>query len=240
MDIHKPKPWHGVREFAKEYAVIVVGVLTALAAEQAVVWLHDRQVASEARATINAEVAADITRVRQRGFTEACVTARLDALDQILDAAKPDGRIQTPSWIGRPPRYGVESTRWDATSQSGRISLLSPDWQASFGFLYTMLRYYYGLNNDEQAVWSRLDAITGADRLTPEMKLSLKADIAQARFYDGSMRQVEGIIMDRAARQGLRPTNRHDEGHSICWPIDTPRAEGLARDRAALAGPARR
>ncbi|MDB5442210.1 MAG: hypothetical protein JWP73_586, partial [Phenylobacterium sp.] len=33
MDIHKPKPWHGLREFLKEYAIIVVGVLTALAAE---------------------------------------------------------------------------------------------------------------------------------------------------------------------------------------------------------------
>ena len=27
MDIHKPKPWHGVREFLKEYVIIVVGVL---------------------------------------------------------------------------------------------------------------------------------------------------------------------------------------------------------------------
>jgi hypothetical protein len=36
MDIHKPKPWHGLREFLKEYAIIVVGVLTALAGEQAV------------------------------------------------------------------------------------------------------------------------------------------------------------------------------------------------------------
>ena len=29
MDIHKPKPWHGMREFLKEYVIIVVGVLTA-------------------------------------------------------------------------------------------------------------------------------------------------------------------------------------------------------------------
>ena len=27
MDIHKPKPWHGVGEFLKEYLVIVIGVL---------------------------------------------------------------------------------------------------------------------------------------------------------------------------------------------------------------------
>jgi hypothetical protein len=35
MDIHKPKPWHGWREFLKEYATLVIGVLTALAFQQA-------------------------------------------------------------------------------------------------------------------------------------------------------------------------------------------------------------
>jgi len=34
VEVHKPKPWHGVREFLKEYVIIVVEVLTALAAEQ--------------------------------------------------------------------------------------------------------------------------------------------------------------------------------------------------------------
>ena len=35
MDVHKPKPIRNWREFLKEYAIIVIGVLTALAAEQA-------------------------------------------------------------------------------------------------------------------------------------------------------------------------------------------------------------
>ena len=47
MDIHKPKPWHGWREFLKEYAIIFVGVLTALAAEQAVEALRHRSEARE-------------------------------------------------------------------------------------------------------------------------------------------------------------------------------------------------
>ncbi len=42
MDIHKPKPFHGLREFLKEYGIIVLGVLTALFLEQAVEWLHWR------------------------------------------------------------------------------------------------------------------------------------------------------------------------------------------------------
>src|ERR1700759_1603280 len=52
MDIHKPKPWHGLREFLKEFGTIVLGVLVALGAEQAVEWLHWRHEAHVAREAI--------------------------------------------------------------------------------------------------------------------------------------------------------------------------------------------
>ena len=48
MDIHKPKPWHGLREFLKEYLIIVVGVLTALGLEQVADMLHWRHKIDEA------------------------------------------------------------------------------------------------------------------------------------------------------------------------------------------------
>jgi hypothetical protein len=49
MDIHKPKPWRGAREFLKEIGTIVIGVLIALGAEQVAVSLRDRHAAAEAR-----------------------------------------------------------------------------------------------------------------------------------------------------------------------------------------------
>ena len=36
MEVHKPKPWRGAREFAKEIGTILIGVLLALGAEQGV------------------------------------------------------------------------------------------------------------------------------------------------------------------------------------------------------------
>ncbi len=62
MDLHKPKSWHGWREFLKEYAIIVVGVATALAAEQAVEWWHWKNQVTESRALIATEgaIAAQI------------------------------------------------------------------------------------------------------------------------------------------------------------------------------------
>ena len=54
MEVHKPKPIRNWREFLKEYAIIVIGVLTALAAEQAVETLHEHGRASQARTSIRA------------------------------------------------------------------------------------------------------------------------------------------------------------------------------------------
>jgi hypothetical protein len=229
MDIHKPKPWHGVQEFLKEYLIIVVGVLTALGAEAVVQNLHERRLSAEARDAVRAEVITDITRIQQRAFAGECVDARLAEIERIVGEAAPDGRIRSPSWIGRPPRYAVESARWDAASQSGRVSLLPPDWQSKFGFIYTTLRYYYEMNNAEQQTWSSLEGLAELDRLTPDGKLAVKGQIAQARFYNGSMRQIANLIQRRAAAEGLRPTARHDPPFGVCWPITTPASEGRAR-----------
>ena len=81
MDIHKPKPWHGLREFLKEYVIIVVGVLTALAGEQVVErldWAHKVHTAEDA---MRAELLVDDgPQVYQREAMHDCLVARLDAI----------------------------------------------------------------------------------------------------------------------------------------------------------------
>ena len=81
MDIHKPKPWHGLREFLKEYLIIVVGVLTALGAEQAVEgleWAHKVHAAEDA---MRVELLWDDgPQVYQRAAMHRCLVARLDAI----------------------------------------------------------------------------------------------------------------------------------------------------------------
>src|SRR3954468_15162722 len=77
MDVHKPKPWHGVREFLKEYAIIVVGVLTALAAESGVEWLHWRHVAGEAEAHLAAGVGPNLVNAVEWLAIEPCFEGRI-------------------------------------------------------------------------------------------------------------------------------------------------------------------
>ena len=228
MHFHLPKPLHGWRELTGEVGIIVIGVLIALGAEQAVEAVHNRADANDARAEVNAEVVTDITRINQRALADGCVESRLGEIDRIVDSASADGKIERPSWIGRPPLYGIESARWDAASQSGRVSRLPSDWQGEFGFLYTALRRFAYVNDAEQQVWSRLEALAGVDRLTPDGKLAIKADVAQARYLNFQVRQISNAIFLTADRQGLRRTNRRDPPFGTCWPMSTPAARGQA------------
>src|SRR5437899_1413377 len=84
MEIHKPKPWHGAREFLKEYVIIVVGVLTALGAEQSVEALHERGLAREARAAIDAEMQDNVNRIAFRQEQQSCIDTRLKAITSLL------------------------------------------------------------------------------------------------------------------------------------------------------------
>ena len=86
MDIHKPKPWHGLREFAKEFGTIVVGVLVALGAEQAVErleWAHKARLAED---LMRAEIGGDDgPQVYIRIATAHCEIQRLAEVRQMID-----------------------------------------------------------------------------------------------------------------------------------------------------------
>src|ERR1700760_3248000 len=100
MDIHKPKPWHGLREFLKEYAIIVVGVLTALAAEQTAEWLHRRAEVREAREALRAE----ITTAAQISLFSIAEDNCLDkALDRYAAGARGGPKPPAPFRANFPP-----------------------------------------------------------------------------------------------------------------------------------------
>src|SRR5689334_5895076 len=101
MDVHKPKPWHGFREFLKEYLIIVVGVLTALGAEQVAVAAHEHRIADEARESVRAEVRENLWWVQWRESRQACVRQTLDGLGQVLDRARAGRSYPAPRRIAR-------------------------------------------------------------------------------------------------------------------------------------------
>jgi len=86
MEIHKPKLVANWREFLKEYAIIVVGVLTALFAEQAVQSIEWHYKVDAAISDMNNELSSgDGPQAYQRLAIHDCVAQELGALQAAVN-----------------------------------------------------------------------------------------------------------------------------------------------------------
>jgi hypothetical protein len=90
-----PKGDRGWRWFVAEYAVVFVGVLTALVAQQAAESLNWRQKVAAARDAIRLEVADSAYAAEERVALRPCLEHRLDFLQARLAATG-------PAWTGQP------------------------------------------------------------------------------------------------------------------------------------------
>ena len=112
MDIHKPKPWHGWREFLKEYGIIVLGVLTALGAEQLVESAHWAHRVAETRTQLNVELATDANHGLQWLSNAPCLDAQLAALNDALAQARRTGTFHAPGQPSTPWLDKFSSDAW--------------------------------------------------------------------------------------------------------------------------------
>ncbi len=188
MEVHvkhrdKRENWN-VREFLKEYVIIVVGVLTALGAEAVVQNLHERRLSAEAREAVRAELNVDLTSLSRRGRQEACVARQLDDIQAFLDRAQTGGSFTPLTSVGRPIWGIVYTQRWQAATAGGRTSLLSSEEQRGFGRVYAQLDVLAQKVVDERHAWTQLRGLAGLRRLSPELIESQRMTLSAARDLD--------------------------------------------------------
>ncbi len=145
MDIHKPKPWHGAREFLKEYLIIVVGVLTALGAEQMVEAFHWSEKVRHAEAREAPEIAGIYADAYERDVVQPCIDRRIDDLKAALLTGagewKPIPLMVMTGVSGRdsvlvtPNRVWADQG-WQTLVADGTASHLSPARQLIYGGIF--------------------------------------------------------------------------------------------------------
>ena len=206
LDIHKPKPWHGWREFLKEYLIIVVGVLTALAAEQSVEALHERHLAREAREAIDAEMQDNLNRIAFRQAQQPCIETRLAAITGLL-ADWGAGKTPPPGlFIGDPGDFPLVEQRWQANLNSGRFSRQSAEAQGRQAEFYTQLAILQDMESREHYAWSELRTLElGPGILRPDVRARLVAALQSARTDASDIHELGQGILKRASRGGHAP-----------------------------------
>ena len=173
MDIHKPKPWHGLREFLKEYLIIVIGVLTALAAEQAVEWVHRRIELGETRDAIRAEVARNAEAAEVTAYEDGCLIGYDDRLIAWAKGGPAPGPAVTIS-----PFFST--TVWDG-SQAGALNRMPLKEKFAYGRFYEALRNEQALAVSQRAQAQTLGRYFALDDLTGPERRSLQQDAYLAR-----------------------------------------------------------
>ena len=230
------KPPHGWRAVMWELAIVTLGVLIALAAQQLVSTVNDRSVADETRHDVTDELNDGLASVALRGMAEPCIDRRLSELRHLFATWATTGSFTTPQWVAQTPIVEITLPRYDAALSSGRITLLTGEEQYRIGAIVEGLRRFDQLQRDERLIWGRLRALqTSSKALGPGDKTMLLGSLQDASAMNYETKIAARQVIPMASGFGYAANFRRIRamaGHvwtsgmytpSICTPIDTPR-----------------
>jgi hypothetical protein len=228
MDIHKPKPVHSWREFAKEVGIIVLGVLIALAAEQLVEMLRWRGAVSAGREALHREIAFDDGYFRDRLTTATCMDRRLAAITALIAAAangKPPAGLGEPSFMG-PGRLTLVA-EWNAEQASQTLTHFPRGELSKLGAWYDQLQTMRGWIEQEEVAWAQLGTLTLKGPLGAQDVALLRQDLQTARYLEFLMVLNASRELDRGRELGVTPDPpRRSFVDPICnAPPDQPLSE---------------
>src|SRR3954469_18965914 len=104
----KLTPPHGWNAVGWELAIVTLGVVIALGAQQIVEAMRDRSTASETRAEITDELNSNLMGLALRQAAEPCIERRLNDLRTIVAQWVKTGSFATPKWVAQSPMILIE------------------------------------------------------------------------------------------------------------------------------------
>ena len=223
MDIHKPKPWHSVREFLKEYAIIVVGVLTALAAEQGVQALDWQRRVADAEHDFHVELGANAERAFARLGTARCATAQFGGMRTALVANRDKGTPAAGLSTYRRGNWTWYTDSWESARALQLTGHMPTERLRDYSKAYSLAAAYRDWQRREQDLKPGVDTLSdNGGRLTPQERdrlfLALRGleehsnqlDLIAFRYLE-AMRPL-GISVDERVRSKTLETQRAFNG----------------------------
>jgi hypothetical protein len=252
MEIHKPKPWHGWREFLKEYLIIVVGVLTALALEQAVEWLHWHHQAHAARAALSSDLQRVLFWAAERRAEAPCIARRLEQVTEVLDQASASGRLPPMGDLGSATPWPWDLRSWESLTSGGTLAHLPEREVLAYSQLQVLINTRAQVRDQEYRTWATLNTMSGPGRRLGETEQAqLRDAVSAAAIYASTMglsgvntRKLvlaTGLVTPEGVRKAEAAALADAQSREVCRPVGLPSARSggalgrLQKDLAPIA-----
>jgi hypothetical protein len=221
---HKIKPPKNWREFLKEYGIIVLGVLTALGAEQAAEAIHHRAEVREAREALNEEMAWNFTSFKLQVEEMDCVAARIDELERWKASWESGRPVKLIHPIVMPASVAFRSSVWRISSADAASRMPLKE-RITYAGLYDAFDLTQRQREIQLSAWADLLTLQQAQTLSDAQLLQLTKAIATIRGFDATMRSnyalmsaEAGVLRLPASRNPVFDQNRSQLGE-VCKPL---------------------
>jgi hypothetical protein len=202
--LSKLKPPHGWNTVAWDLAIVTLGVLIALGAQQFVDSLHWRGELSDFRTAVRAEISNDLATYTYRRELNRCAAARLDDLQRWLNSWRAGRPLRLTGPIGMPTSLVIRTTVWDGRDPE-TFSRMPLSEKLDYGGIYTEFANAEVHRLDERAAWVGFGDYDGSTELDHQDMMRLQGLITRARLR---LRRITGNadrFTKRAAAMGIRP-----------------------------------
>lgn len=238
MHFHLPKPLHGWRAFVGEVGIIVLGVLLALAAQQAVEdWQWHRK-ADQAIGLLRKEIGSEYFEATEATLTAPCVDRQLEALEQKLSS--PDAHYTpAPSYPGlfgdvtfRAPNRVWSDDAWRSVVSEGVAEHLPGHLRLQLGRFYSQVDFMRNDNRATALISWRMRALARPIQPDAATRTSLIEDLEQTRGHIAELAFVGNEIIGLADEMKLAPPNSYMvQGLASSGTLNFCRAHGLPLGR---------
>jgi hypothetical protein len=220
------RPARGWPEFIDDVAIVVLGVIVALTAQEFVTGLHQRGAYRETRRNVFDEIAHNLGRLQQRLGTQACINDRLGAFQVFVAAGTP---LPRPLWVGRPQLWGTNDGGWQAALAAQQQDAFSSDELARLSDLYSNFDQLWEFQADEQRAWGRLRAMENVTAIDRQLQDELILALQQARLSNFQLHVGITQALEEGTKLGVRPIRGTSGSLSVCLPLRVDRADALKR-----------
>lgn len=221
MRLHFLKPVNGWSGFLTELAIVVLGVLIALGAQQAVDGWRWRGEVSEFRAALDNELGYDFGAYRERLEQSKCITGRLNQLDEFQRASAKGERLRLTSAIRRPTSLALRTSVWQSRT-ADVASHLGLKARLTYATIYDAIDNYAYIRTNEREVWNEMLDFEGAGPLDRRDLLRLRGLIERGRLFDRFISANWPDIQKDGNEAGIRPWRRPGENPAdplLCKPL---------------------